>query len=112
MGKSFKYKKLPPVLQFDGVMISEQIVKIIEEYNELLEAYTILCRKAANGTDTQQDFINFQLEAFDLSQASQQLIHINSKRYGKYYNFKEHEVYKTGIKKNKIRGYYEMKAGD
>ena len=108
MAKRFRYRKMPPVQKFDGNYIFEEFSKVAEEFRELQEAYSSACRKATQGNLTRQDFKDILLEAFDVSQVSQQFIRILIKNHGRYYNLTEKNVYDEGVKKNRVRGYYEL----
>lgn len=87
-----KFRRLPKVKKFDGVSLSEEHYKGIEEFCEWAQAYAV-CRRA---------------ETFDLAQVAQQFIHIATKNHGKYYAITENDVYTKGIEKNAVRGYKEV----
>ncbi len=102
-----RYKKLPIIKAFDNATIDEQYSKIWEEMEELAEASAIVFRRQANGTLTRANVAHLAEEAFDVSQAAQQLIHIICKTCGTHYCLTENEVYETAITKNRNRGYYD-----
>ena len=107
MSKRFKHKQLPACKKFDKAFIPEQFSKIVEEFQEIAEAYAIFCRKNTIGKANREDFKNLVLEAFDVSQSAQQFIHIAAKRLGNKYCLDEEAIYDIAIKKNAVRGYYE-----
>lgn len=106
-GDMAKFRRLPKVKKFDGVSLTEEHNKVVEEFYEWAQAYAVCRRNADMNKMTREDFAHLLSETFDLAQASQQFIHIATKNHGKYYAVTENNVYSKGIEKNAVRGYYE-----
>ncbi len=100
-------RRLPIVKKFDNASMGEQVSKVWEEMAELAEAYAIICRQKEQRKLKRSDITHFAEEAFDVSQAAQQCIHILCKTCGKHYCLTENEVYEKAIAKNQKRGYYD-----
>lgn len=104
--KKFKFNKLPICHRYDTASFTSQKDKIIEEYQEFIEAFQNLLDKFCADKQTEDDFRAMCYEAFDLSQASQMFIHLACK--GQPFGITESSIYKKKLKINKLRGYYEV----